>query len=55
MMKCKKQISMREYMNIQIRYLLYVCKRNNLDRLSAAEFYAPKMAEKIRSKYDVCN
>lgn len=45
---------MKEYMNIQIRFLLYVCKRQNLDRLSAAEMYAPKMAEKIKNKYDVC-
>lgn len=52
-MKTRKQITMKEYMNIQIRFLLYVCKRQNLDRLIAAEMYAPILAEKIRTKYDI--
>lgn len=52
-MKCKKQISMREYMNIQIRYLQMICKIRDIDKLTAAEQYAPFLAERIRTKYNV--
>jgi len=52
-MRAKKQITMKEYMNIQIRFLLFISQTTNIDRLSAAEMYAPLLAQKIRTKYEV--
>lgn len=52
-MKTKKQISMKEYMAIQVRFILYVSQASKIDNLTAAEKYAPLLAQKIRSKYEV--
>jgi len=52
-MRTKKQISMRQYMDLQVRFILFVSQANNMDNLTAAEIYAPLLAQKIRSKYDV--
>lgn len=52
-MKTKKQISMKEYMNLQVRFILFVSQTNKIDNLTAAEIYAPLLAQKIRTKYEV--
>lgn len=52
-MRTKKQISMKEYMSLQVRFLLYKSQANKIDTLKAAEIYAPLLAQKIRSKYEV--
>lgn len=52
-MKTKKTMSLKQYMDLQIRFLLFISQVNNIDNLTAAEIYAPRLAEKIRSKYDL--
>lgn len=52
-MRTKKQISMKEYMSLQVRFILYKSQSAKMDNLTAAEIYAPLLAQKIRSKYDV--
>jgi hypothetical protein len=52
-MKTKKQMSMKEYMNLQVRFILFVSQTNKIDNLTAAEIYAPLLAQKIRTKYEV--
>ncbi|MGE5402815.1 MAG: hypothetical protein ACM3S2_20640, partial [Ignavibacteriales bacterium] len=52
-MKTKKQISMKQYMDLQIRFIMYVSQTSKIDNLTAAEMYAPLLAQKIRTKYDV--
>lgn len=52
-MKAKKQLSMKQYMQLQVRFILYKSRSSNMDNLTAAEIYAPLLAQKIRSKYEV--
>ncbi|MGE5621084.1 MAG: hypothetical protein ACM3U0_00790 [archaeon] len=52
-MKSKKQISMKQYMDLQVRFILYKSQSSKIDNLTAAEIYAPLLAQKIRSKYQV--
>lgn len=52
-MKTKKQITMRQYMDLQVRFLLYISQASKIDNLTAAELYAPRLAQKIRTKYEV--
>lgn len=44
---------MKEYMALQVRFLLFKSQTDKIDCLAAAEIYAPRLSDKIRNKYDV--
>lgn len=47
----KKQISFRQFMKIQTRWIIFYCNITGLDYLQAAELYAPTLRAKLESKY----